>query len=128
MSAVTDLFLFNGASFITMLLRFFVLASIAGVLLFLVNFTWLRFYKKETEPQFLLYADRTFLYSITFVSFLLSVEWYFLININGIHWFRWAEFPLSVLNIYFLLLPEIFVLGSLFILFFVCKSKIKKNL
>jgi len=128
MDAITDLFLFNGATFISLLLRITVLGIFTAFILYVVYFIWLRFYNKEKEPSFILFANKAYLYSICVVVFFISFEWYYLINVNGTHWFKWNEFPLSLLNIYLLLLPELAILGVLFALFFINKNKIKNNL
>lgn len=128
MNAIEDLFLFNGVTFLTLLFRLALLAFLAALILFVVYFIWLRFYKHDKEPSFVLFADKAFLYSICVVVFFISFEWYYLINVNGTHWFKWSEFPLDLLNIYLLLLPELAILSLLFVIFFICKNKIKKNL
>jgi hypothetical protein len=128
MNTIEDLFLFNGVTFLKLLFRLALLAFLVALILFIVYFIWLRFYKHDKESSFVLFADKAFLYSISVVVFLISFEWYYLINVNGTHWFKWNEFPLDLLNIYLLLLPEIAILFLLFVIFFMSKNKIKKNL
>ena len=128
MSTIEDLFLFDGATFFSILGRMFVLAGLATFLFYVVYFIWLKFYNKDKEPLFILFADKAYLYSICVVVFFLSIEWYYLINLNGDSKFTWGQFPLELTNIYLLLLPELAVLGVLFALFFIKKNQIKSNL
>lgn len=121
-----DLFLFDYATPIVLFLRFLVIVGIVALLVWLLNTLIMHFLFKKGTDTFTLTWKFTFLKSLIAFVFFYSTYIFFLIKINGLHWFEWSQFPLSLVNIYFLLAPEILVLIGVIALFYYQKSQINK--
>jgi hypothetical protein len=63
---------------------------------------------------------------LIFTVIIFSAYLFFMIKVNGIHWFGWSIFPWSLNNVYFLLLPEILTIICIIAVFFNEKSKMNQ--
>lgn len=121
-----NLFLFEFVSPLWLLFRFLSLIGASVVLIWLFNTAYMHFFYKSDKDVFTLTLKFSLLKSFIALVLFISVYLFFLIKVNGLHWFLWKQFPLSIFNIYFLLAPEIFLLIGVISLFYYQKSQINK--
>lgn len=121
-----NMFLFEFATPIGLLWRFLAIIGISVFILWLFITVYMHYFYKEEKQPFTLTWKFSFLKSIIFYVLLFSVYFFFLIKINGIHWFDWMKFPLNLNNIYFLISPEILIFLGAIALFYYQKFQINK--
>ncbi len=121
-----NLFLFDFATPIWLFLRLLSLIGISAVLIWFIHTVLMRFLYKQEDKSFTLVWKFSILKSLIIFVLFFSVYLFFLIKVNGLHWFLWSQFPFSIINIYFLLAPELLVLLGVISLFYYQKSQIKK--
>jgi hypothetical protein len=121
-----NLFLFDFATPIWLFLRLLSIIGISAVLIWLIHTILMRFLYRQENDSFTLVWKFSILKSLIIFVLCFSVYLFFLIKINGLHWFLWSQFPFSIINIYFLLAPELLVLLGIISLFYFQKSQIKK--
>lgn len=119
-----NLFLFESATPLWLSIRFLSLITVSALFIWLFNTVYMLYFYKAEKHSFTL----TWKFSIlkSFIAFVLffSVYIFFLIKVNGLHWFNWLLFPLDLLNIYLLLSPEILLLIVIIAFFYYKKSQI----
>jgi len=121
-----NLFLFDFATPIWLFLRLLSLNGISAVLIWFIHTVLMRFLYKQEDKSFTLVWKFSILKSLIIFVLFFSVYLFFLIKVNGLHWFLWSQFPFSIINIYFLLAPELLVLLGVISLFYYQKSQINK--
>ena len=121
-----NLFLFDFATPIWLFLRLLSLIGISAVLIWFIHTVLMRFLYKQEDKSFTLVWKFSILKSLIIFVLFFSVYLFFLIKVNGLHWFLWSQFPFSIINIYFLLAPELLVLLGVISLFYYQESQIKK--
>ena len=120
------LFLFDFATPMWLFLRLLSIIGISAVLIWLINTLLMRFLYKQENDSFTFVWKFSILKSLIIFVLFFSVYLFFLIKVNGLHWFLWSQFPFSIINIYFLLAPELIVLLGVISFFYYQKSQIKK--
>lgn len=121
-----NLFLFEFTTPLWLFLRLLSILGVSVILIWLFNTVLMRFLYKQENDSFTLEWKFSILKSLMIFVLFFSVYLFFLIKVNGLHWFLWSQFPFSIINIYFLLAPELLVLLGVISLFYYHKSQINK--
>ena len=121
-----NLIFFEYTSPLLLLLRFLALIGISAVFIWGFILLIMRFSYNSPVDSFLLTWKFSILKSLISFVFLFSIYLFFLIKVNGLHWFNWSEFPIKISNIYFLISPEISLLLVIVIFYYYQLTKINK--